>query len=148
MIDGITSFGSEMVSVPVVHFNYAFNAKTADRLKNLELLRGASAIMNLATADPSALSKGTPHVVLSSDGQPAFFFLVGTATNSSLFSGLVSRQISVAFSGHTWPRALAVLGRVHNVDVLWLQSFKSGVTLSTYRRKKGVWKSTDSKSRY
>lgn len=137
-VTGFTSTGADNITIPTVDIGTAYDAVTAKRLKTLELTPGYNGLLNLAMASPAMLSNSSPHVVLASDGMPATLFLVGMATNSSLLSGTVSRQISVAFSGHTFPRALAVLGRVVPAPRLWAPSFKGGLALSSYRKKPGM----------
>lgn len=105
--------------------------------------------MNLALAKPADLLNGSPHILLASDSLPATLFLVGTVTKSSLLSGDGGRQVSVAFSAHTWPRALAVLGLVVGSKALYVPGFQGGTSLKTYREaKKGVEDQTRLKPTY
>lgn len=128
--------GGEHILVQVVSFQDAYPTSTVHRLETLEMLAGSQDLVNLALADPTTLrlNKDSSHICSKSSGLPQFFFLVGMCTYSSTTSGDFNRQICVAPSSYTWPRAAAVIGKVIGCNTFQVPSFRRGSSFSTYRK--------------
>jgi hypothetical protein len=91
--------------------------------------------INLAKAEPTEFdytSKGEI-IIYKSTRKPAYFWLIGTVQNSTLFKTGGARSISVTLSSYTIERAMAVIGKIKNTDVIFLPTFNNGVSFSTYR---------------
>ena len=127
--------GQKPQEPPVTNFNCAFQPETASRLNYLDTFAPIHCpISNLALAEPSLLQLKDGFVVQTEDTHITRFFLLGLTASSTLFSGANARGMTVIFSGRTFPRAMAVAGRVFKRDGFILTTFQQGVSLSTYKR--------------
>ncbi|GBE85645.1 hypothetical protein SCP_0801650 [Sparassis crispa] len=123
------------VLVQPVYLKRAFPSNIAERLDHVSITT-AHNIINLATADPTALHFVTigasDYLQLKTSTHLTLFSVVGSVTHSDLISPSGrSRQLCVAPSALTWPRAAAVLGAILNRRTLVFPSFHAGLSFST-----------------
>ncbi|KAG6834163.1 hypothetical protein H0H93_011484, partial [Arthromyces matolae] len=106
----------------------------ATRLHTIETMRvETSALVNLATVNPSILRKGQFLRHHKSMASFSCFFLVGMVTFTNVANDFESHSISIAFSDRTFPRAMAVIGNVTQKDVLVVPAYRDGVSLGSYK---------------
>ncbi|KAG6834437.1 hypothetical protein H0H93_009628 [Arthromyces matolae] len=106
----------------------------ATRLHAIETMRvETSALVNLATVNPSILRKGQYLRHHKSLASFSCFFLVGMVTFTNVANDFESHSISIAFSDRTFPRAMAVIGNVTQKDILVVPAYRDGVSLGSYK---------------
>lgn len=128
--------GRTPIYVPVVDFKLAFHPEIAARLARIEELKCTfSNIINLATADPANFAIERGYISRKGSPKPTRFFLIGSSTYSSCFTGDKARQICVAFSNRSFPRAMAVIGQTLQKTEFVVPTFRNGASISTKRRK-------------
>ncbi|GBE87692.1 hypothetical protein SCP_1103690 [Sparassis crispa] len=123
------------VLVQPMYLKRAFPSNIAERLDHVSITT-AHDIINLTTADPTALHFVTigasDYLQLKTSTHLTLFSVVGSITHSDLISPSGrSRQLCVAPSALTWPRAAAVLGAILNRRTLIFPSFHAGLSFST-----------------
>lgn len=139
-VGAVTLVHANMYGTPtVVNFNETFDAATILRLRKIELFEPAGYLKNLATANPEDYALGKIIASKAGDalqhGRGTHFFVVGTVCHSAL-TGAGSHQICVAVSDRTFPRALAVLGNILGKRVLFVPTYRDGVSFGTFRSAK------------
>jgi hypothetical protein len=118
----------------VTNFNCAFRPETASWLNYLDTYAPIHCpISNLALTEPSLLQLKDGFIVQTKDTYITQFFLVGLTASITLFSGTNACGITVIFSSHTFPRAMAVAGHVFKRNRFILTTFQQGVSLSSYK---------------
>ncbi|KAI0738908.1 hypothetical protein C8Q80DRAFT_1202727 [Daedaleopsis nitida] len=121
-------------------FERAFgNEDTVRRLNAFAVYRGNDKCTNLAMADPAHLKITNKNFLASpvTPLKPGLFYSVGIATLSKLFDVQAdtrtrARQLCVAVSDVSWPRAMAVATSAFKaVEYINLSTFSHGVSFST-----------------
>lgn len=121
----------------VININEVFDERVVKRLRTLEVFPSCGASKNLAMATPSDYIFGMggypTYICDRITRYPARFFIIGTCRYSSLFNGDRARQAAVTMSDRTFPRAAAFLAAVTRQEVINIQTFRDGMSFSTYR---------------
>ena len=125
------STNNELVVLSTVCFSNIFEEETAARLNAVPV---SVPFINLAMADPATLHSQGSYVVPKKDLHITHFCLLGVTVFSSLLSGSTACSVSVAFSDHTFPRAIAVLGAALNHKEFVLNMYQGGISLSSYKK--------------
>ncbi|KAI0754456.1 hypothetical protein C8Q80DRAFT_1139182 [Daedaleopsis nitida] len=117
----------------------SLNAAMVRRLNAFAVYRGNDKCTNLAMADPAHLKITNKNFLASpvTPLKPGLFYSVGIATLSKLFDVQAdtrtrARQLCVAVSDVSWPRAMAVATSAFKaVEYINLSTFSHGVSFST-----------------
>jgi hypothetical protein len=116
---------------------------------NLFVIPGTQNLVNIVTSDPRNFkinSKG--YIMRGAKAEtPTSFFIIGVTQYSNLTEPERTRQICIAPPQEIWPRACAVIGGAFKQSRLFFQTFRQGLSFSTwaFTDKKGKQTSSSTK---
>ncbi|KLO10924.1 hypothetical protein SCHPADRAFT_891987 [Schizopora paradoxa] len=122
---------NDYLHTPVVNMEDSFQNTDISRFLAVVAHRGSDKIRNLALCEPSELVYDK--YLLHTKSDPfSLFFIPAVVKYASLHdSSALSKQIGFYPLSNTWPRILALLGKLFGRDILHFSNFNHVITAST-----------------